>query len=213
MKIIQYYCDYFINKLYDYKFQIETCKQVYPFDMRASSDNIIYATRYQGCHVRVFKKFIENLPPEFLGHHFYDFGHGKGRALILASHFGLKKVTGIEFAEDLYQASVTNWESYSRLTKTECECQLLHMDAAQFRVTTQNNIYFFFNPFKDKLMDQVLNNIVSSSPSLTNDLFVFVNPRNHFLYDLFQFDLVREIASTDYNRVIRMYRVTDRSSL
>lgn len=208
MRFFQYYYDFLTNKFFDYWLGVETCTQVYPYDMLVSSNNIIHATRYQGCHVRVFKKLIRELPPEYRNYNFIDFGHGKGRALILAAKYGMKKLIGIEFARDLYDTSNENWHSFESRFNTGADCDLIHGDVINFNLNTSKNIYFFFNPFRDKVMKQLLINISNSSPTLADDLFIFVNPRNHFLFDLFDMKLVHQIDSYDYNRVTRFYKIT-----
>lgn len=207
MKLFQYYLDLFINKIFDLRYGTETCEQVMPYDMETKSNNLVHALKYQGCHVRVFAKLMKQLPEEYINFNFYDFGSGKGRVLILASLHGFKSVTGIEFADDLYEQSKINWNNYIQRTGMKISSTVLNCDASDFIPMTTKNVFFFFNPFRDKVMDKVLDNIRQNSPSLADDLFIFVNPRNHFLYDLYEMRLVRTIDSSDYNRVIKFFKM------
>ena len=88
----------------------------------------------------------------------FDFGCGKGGALLMFLRAGMKKCGGVEYDEMLYNICVDNFEKLHLSTDT-----LIRGDAAE--VTSEldtYNYFFLYDPFEGELFRKVISNIEES---------------------------------------------------
>ncbi len=98
------------------------------------------------------------LPPDS---HFIDIGCGNGKILCAAISLNFKKVTGIDLDKHgLVYADLVAKAISKKYIKTELE--ILNTDAAVYNFASSINVVFFFNPFGEKTMKQVINNLMKS---------------------------------------------------
>ena len=105
---------------------------------------------------------------------FVDYGAGKGRALLLASHYPFAAVGGIEFAEELHDNATMNIAQFSR-SRMKCrnvECTLA--DVADIKPVEGEAIHYFFNPFAPRMLAEVLNGIVESYHAKPRRLYLIL---------------------------------------
>jgi SAM-dependent methyltransferase len=114
--------------------------------------------------------------------HFIDIGCGKGRALCVAAHYGVKKLTGVELSKEFCDASKLN------LIKTKqffplLEFKIYNNDAFYFEIPDDTDCIFMFNPFDDVIMSGVIENIEQSSERNPRDITViYINPMQKHLF-------------------------------
>lgn len=88
----------------------------------------------------------------------FDFGCGKGGALLLFYKAGIHKIGGVEYDKDLYETAKKNLNTI--------EISALHLineDAALVKNELDKYNYFFmYNPFQGETFRQVIKNIESS---------------------------------------------------
>lgn len=114
--------------------------------------------------------------------HFIDIGCGKGRALCVATHFGVQKVTGIDFSKDLCERAKLN------LLKTQqqlpsLEFKIVNNDAFYFEIPDDTDCIFMFNPFDEVIMSGVIENIESSLERLPRKMtIIYANPLQKHLF-------------------------------
>ena len=85
-----------------------------------------------------------------------DYGCGKGRASFLLFHLTHCRVTGIDYNEDLIRKANENRNS-SGIT----EIAFLQGKAEQYEVTDEDS-FFFFNPFSEQIFKKVIDQILWS---------------------------------------------------
>ena len=85
-----------------------------------------------------------------------DYGSGKGRVSILLSALTGCQVTGIEYNEDLIRISEENLAGNRGKGIT-----FLHMAAEQYELSDEDS-FFFFNPFSDAVLKRVIDQILWS---------------------------------------------------
>ncbi len=108
--------------------------------------------------------------------HFLDIGCGKGRALCVAAHKGFNKLTGIDFSQEFCAAAGENLA----ITKKDfngLQYQLINNDAFYFKIPTDVDHIFMFNPFDEIIMNAVAENILESFEINPRTItLVYVNP-------------------------------------
>jgi len=160
--------------------------------------NRYQAETYQGSGYYLLEKVFEQLNMLHAGGAFVDFGCGKGRVMVVAAHHGFKNITGIEFAKELYQEALWNC---NRITERfpGVSWRVIYADAAHFKFKHTQTVFFFFNPFKEKLMKQVIKNMLISIKIYPRKIFViYINPQHKNLFLEKGFNIVYAIKKMDY---------------
>ena len=105
-----------------------------------------------------------------------DFGCGKGRVLIVAAFCGFRKITGIEFGKLLCKEAEHNIEKITPFFPSS-EFKIICDDAVKYKIENDTNVFFFFNPFDEVVMLQVVKNILSSLKENDRKIYVvYINP-------------------------------------
>lgn len=90
------------------------------------------------------------------GGNLLDVGSGKGYVLWRAAEAGFSKVGGVEYDEKLYKICRRNLRSLMLEDRVEVTC----CNAVEFRGYGDYDVFYFFNPFAEAVMEQVMENIV-----------------------------------------------------
>lgn len=135
-----------------------------PSRMRAS------AHVYKPTPKLVFDWAMSALPEDVRKWSFVDFGAGRGRALLLASHYPFESITGAEIARELHDDCEMNIAQYPRslMKCRNVECQ--RMNATGLPIPDQPTVFYFFNPFDDTVLEQIIDRIVKSHVRQKRDL-------------------------------------------
>jgi SAM-dependent methyltransferase len=140
------------------------------------------------------------------GSGFIDFGCGKGRTLLLATRYRFARITGVEFSSDLCRAAEKNLALFRNKLKNPPHMEVVNIDASKYVIDDHDNVFFFFNPFDDPIMEKVLDRIRASYAR---------NPRKMWI--VYQFSqcsglvakekLFRQIGEYDFHGKGRNYRI------
>lgn len=108
-----------------------------------------------------------------------DFGCGKGRVLIVALHYGISEVVGVEFDEELCGICKENVQRYiaRQSGRKGAFWQVVHEDAATFQLPRDANLFFLHDPFTGPVLESVAAGIREACrASGGRPLVVYVNP-------------------------------------
>ena len=143
---------------------------------RIESDNLSHASIYQGTNYFVIEKAFDYFKSEKANNNILDFGSGKGRIMVVAAHYGFKNITGIDFAESLCREAEYNIEKIKPLFPTT-NFKIICDDVVNYTIENDTNVFFFFNPFDEVIMLQVVKNILFSLKQNPRKIYiVYVNP-------------------------------------
>lgn len=122
----------------------------------------IHYHRYEPTSYHVF----ESLFKEFaINEHdtIVDFGCGKGRLNFYANHFFDVCAKGIEMNAFYIDECNHNKKSYFEKHKNkEDKIEFYNMHAEKYKITENDNIFYFFNPFSVQIFAKVLKNLLKS---------------------------------------------------
>lgn len=131
---------------------------------------------YQPIEPEIFRAMMQALPIDFSQFTFIDIGSGKGRALLLASEFGFRRIVGAELLPELHRVAQENLAKFAArggMPPMESVCG----DAAGFEFPGEPLVAFFFHPLMETKFRQVLANLLSSLAQHPRPLFVvYANP-------------------------------------
>lgn len=141
------------------------------------SENWLHGRGYHPAPSQSLHDRISNLAIDFRDFTFIDFGSGKGRSLFTASDFPFKRIIGVEFNRYLHETAVQNTKCY-RSDQQKCfAIEPVHADAAKFEIPVGPIVYYFYDPFGDPVMRNVVNNIVRLQEDNGHKCFViYFNP-------------------------------------
>ena len=78
-----------------------------------------------------------------------DVGCGKGSALRTFSRLGFEEVAGIELSEEIAAIAQSNLKHVPNL-------RIFHGDVLDFELLSNYNLFYLYNPFSHKIMEQFL---------------------------------------------------------
>lgn len=140
------------------------------------SPNLKHASIYQPTNYYLIEKAFDYLRSENENHTILDFGCGKGRVMIVAAFYGFKHITGVDFVPSFCEEASRNIEKVQTQFPTTT-FNIFCEDATQFKVGNDQSVFFFFNPFDEKIMLAVVKNILASLKLKPRRIFVvYINP-------------------------------------
>lgn len=143
---------------------------------KIESDNLSHASIYQGTNYFLIEKAFEYLKSEKANNHLVDFGSGKGRILVVAAYYGFKCITGIDFSASLCREAEYNIEKIKPFFP-DTDFKIICDDATNYLIENDTDVFFFFNPFDEVVMLQVVKNILSSLKRNPRKVYiVYINP-------------------------------------
>ncbi len=132
---------------------------------------------YQGASYMVLFELFKKLPPSTKQKNFIDIGSGKGRALFCAEYSGFDHLIGVELDKELVEIANENVERY-RLKRNESCFKFSCENALTYTIPENTAVFFFFNPFSEKIMSEVEKKISAYQTHNRSEIFIiYVNPQ------------------------------------
>lgn len=139
----------------------------------------------------------------------FDFGCGKGGAMLSFLDYGFQKVGGIEFQKNIYEIMIQNFkklhlEDEMKAGKINCICG----DASKLgNELDEYNWFYFFDPFEGILFEQTIARICESlERNPRKGQIIYINPRCHkAIEDTGKFNLTNRFTILTRQRVVHVY--------
>jgi SAM-dependent methyltransferase len=180
------------------KYGIRTSKLNDLTQLSIKGNNKKHAEIYQGANYFLLENVLSYLQSIDANKNIIDYGCGKGRVLAVAAFYGFNKITGIDFAEELCNEAKRN-VSPLRLRFSEKTFNVIHINAVDFKIEDDVNVFFFFNPFNEIVLKDVINNILLSLKKNKRVIHVaYINPRYKQLFIDAGFPEVYNLKKMEY---------------
>jgi len=163
-----------------------------------STDNNEYSVGFDYGFVDVLDKF------QFCKNDsIFDFGCGKGGALLLSQTTGVGEIGGVEYDGDLYKTALTNFEKMGMDS-----VEILHGDAAKITDRLDSYNYFYiYNSFVGEIFEQVIRNLEQSYRRCKRKMYlIYVNTFCHDMViknGIFKFS--KTVRTDNYIKDVRIY--------
>jgi SAM-dependent methyltransferase len=148
------------------------------------SRNAAQAGRYQPSGVDLVRQILHGCGITYSNFVFVDFGCGKGRVMLLAAEFPFRRIVGVEFSPELYEIAQKNIAACFGQIKG---CRDLHAclgDAADFEPPDDPLVCYFYNPFGETVLRDVVGNIERSLRKISRQvLIIYVEPLHRNVFD------------------------------
>src|SRR5690625_1816266 len=146
-----------IERQYDQKLNISTIGIREQKDNDAKHHNRYEATPYEALD-ELFQKYSIKERDQLI-----DFGCGRGRAMFYIHHRFNIPVKGVEANDRTFEEALSNHESYLRICSEEyAPIQFIYGLAEDIEIDSDDNLFYFFNPFSLEVFQKVLANIITS---------------------------------------------------
>jgi predicted RNA methylase len=107
---------------------------------------------------------------------FIDVGAGMGRAVLLASEFGFRRVLGVELHPALVRIAKRNLARWRRDGRAICPARIVEADALELERASGPTVLFLFNPFGAVVMRRLLRALARAYEGRTGELdILYVN--------------------------------------
>jgi len=164
------------------KYQLETVKVDTLQNQKIKSGNLKHASIYQATNYFLIEHAFDFLKNEEVNLHLVDYGSGKGRIMVVAAYYGFKKITGIDFSKSLCNEAEINIEKI-KLGFPSVDFEIICDDAVNYSIKNDDTVFFFFNPFDEVVMLQVVKNILASLKKNERKIYVvYVNPLHQRIF-------------------------------
>jgi 2-polyprenyl-3-methyl-5-hydroxy-6-metoxy-1,4-benzoquinol methylase len=143
--------------------------------------DIEHATMYMPASYDLLEHVFSSMPMSSFKH-FIDIGCGKGRILCVAAHYGVARVTGIDFSKEFCDAAKLNLAK-TKLIIPALDYKVYNNDAFYFEIPDDADCIFMFNPFDEVIMSGVIENIEMSLERAPRKMtVVYANPLQKHLF-------------------------------
>jgi len=130
------------------------------------------ANRYEPTPEDVLEDMFLELDLEPKERVFVDLGSGKGRASFYASAYPFKKIIGVEFVPKFHEIAQANLREFSASWR-ECEdIEFILKDATDYLFPEEPLVLYMFNPFQEKVLAKVIENLEISLKQLPRPVYV-----------------------------------------
>lgn len=107
---------------------------------------------------------------------FLDIGCGKGYVLLCAHQYGFQEIAGIEKSPRLAAIARKN------LNRANILAQIYQQDAQAFGDFSSYSVFYMFNPFSERVMQNVVRRILESLENNPRQVdILYANPTCHHL--------------------------------
>lgn len=163
---------------FDRRFGVETSGILHPGRFEAFGAGNADPNYYKAIRPKDFQNAVGSLAIRHSEFEFVDYGSGKGRALLLASAYPFRRITGVEFSPDLHRAAVANIGRYKCAGQRCFEVHSVCIDASNYDPPESPLVLFFYDPFGANLMSAVLDRLEASYERCPREMFiVYRQPR------------------------------------
>jgi hypothetical protein len=163
----------YLNWRFDRKFQVDTAGVIQLENLTSESANKQFGVCYEPTPIRTLKWMFSTLPNDVSDWTFVDFGSGKGRTILYASNYNFRRIMGVEFTSELHATAEMNISTYKSRKQKCFDIRSICLDAVQFSIPDGNCMLYFFRPFREEVMERVIDNIEQSYRRNPRKLMVF----------------------------------------
>jgi SAM-dependent methyltransferase len=169
---------------FDRKHRVSTAGVVEPQDAGIPEAVVPDAIRYVPTNERVMRHVLTNLAIDYRDYVFVDLGCGKGRAVLIASEFPFGRVIGVELSPKTSALARENVALFAASARSRCKnVEIRCENALDFRIPNSSVVFYLYHPFREPVLEKVLENIRAASNRDRRILIAYCCPANEELLE------------------------------
>lgn len=162
---------------FDRQYGVETRGSLQWDELADGGDAAAFVTAYLGVRPDWARALIRHV--DAADRTFVDFGCGKGTALVVASEFPFRAITGVEFSPQLCDVARRNAAVIADRFPGRPPISVVQSDAADFEFAGGRYTVFMYHPFLKPVMKRVVRNLDRALEAGAADeiTVLYVNPQ------------------------------------
>ncbi len=161
----------------------DTSGFVSPEELPTSAAAREHAVFYAGSQPSILRAALSALPA-LDDYTFFDFGCGKGRALLVASEFPFKDVVGVELSRDLAEIARRNAGIVAKRFPQRTPVRVIVGDATLTALPQGDLVLYLYHPFAPELVAKVVAQVEAALTVPNRVVYVvYYNPVAGHLFD------------------------------
>jgi hypothetical protein len=162
---------------FDTRHGVNTAGNVEVAELGVQSRDLEQSIHYEPSTPEIIFRAISDLVVDCRGYVFIDLGSGKGLALLVASLFPFKRIIGVEWSQWLTGVARENVRKFRNRRQKCRRIEVVNANVASYRLPDEPLVIYLFNPFKDRLVRRVLENLRDSLKQSPRPIvLIYYNP-------------------------------------
>ena len=152
--------------------------------------DISRSSRYEAINFYILEALLQRITEMGESRSFTDLGCGKGRAMVVAAHYGFTIIRGIDFATEVCRSAEENMRNISQLFPS-VQYEVICDNVANYAISPEESVFFMFNPFDDTTIRAFLEKVedsVEQSPRTV--YFLYASPKHIDVFFDFEYEPV-----------------------
>jgi SAM-dependent methyltransferase len=144
-------------------------------DLDIQRPSWIYGLCYVASQAELVDELLRKLPIRHEEFVFVDLGSGKGRVLLIASHFPFQKVVGVELSGELHGIAVQNIGRQRDDARRCLDVTSTCGDAADYEFPDAPTVLYLYRPFLESVLATVLVRLRASVKDRPRPVYLVYN--------------------------------------
>lgn len=179
------------------KYKIDTLSAVNLNKLTIRRGDVERASRYEGVNYFILEDLLEKFRALYPNERYLvDVGCGKGRAMVVAAHFGFNRLLGIDFAEELCAEAKVNLARIEDVL--DIKFRIVCDDVLQYPLKDEN-VFFLFNPFDKEILDLFLQHVEKSARRNPRSVYImYASPKWKEILEIHEYKVVYHMKKMIY---------------
>ncbi len=138
----------------------------------------------------------------------FDFGCGKGGAMVAFLDYGFSRVGGVEYETKIYEELLSNFQKLNIDLDQHKEISCIHGDAAKLEKELDDyNWFYYFDPFEKSIFEKTMEHICDSLRRKPRRVHIInINPKyHHIVKESGFFDLTNQFCVAIRQKVVDVF--------
>lgn len=150
--------------------------------------DISKSSRYEAVNFYILESLLQKMRSIDSGTSFSDLGCGKGRALVVAAHFGFTKLKGVDFAKEVCEEAKQNMEQLKQ-NFPAISYEVICGNVTDYLVEPWESVFFLFNPFDEDTLETFLEKVEVSLKAYPRTIyFLYASPKHVETFFEFEYE-------------------------
>ncbi|MBX3254454.1 MAG: methyltransferase domain-containing protein [Chitinophagaceae bacterium] len=171
------------------KYGLNTSNPAELKDLTIVKGDIQHSSRYEAVNYFILEALLARLITLTASRRFTDLGCGKGRAMVVAAHYGFTNITGVDFASEVCDNARKNMQKATEAFSVEY--QVLCCNVLDYTINENDCVFFMFNPFSQQTLFAFLEKLETSIKEHPRVVyFLYASPRHIETFFEFEYEPV-----------------------
>lgn len=170
------------------KYQINTSAPIELINLTIKTGDLTKSSRYEAVNFFILEALLQKMRASTSETSFTDLGCGKGRAMVVAAHYGFTKIKGIDFAKEVSVAAEENMKAVKRKLPA-IQYTIFCDDVLNYIIQKDESVFFMFNPFNEEIIHALLEKIEASIAKHPRTIYIlYVSPKHIETFFEFEYE-------------------------